>query len=118
MVVDFLANNYIWFLVISIILCLSLIGYLVDMKEQKKWSTYGTVSKEMEQNFEQLAAMAKNQTLNQAIQSSKMPNLNQNNNIMQNQNTQMPLNGMAMPALNNNQSQSSFEKKSQNVFLN
>ena len=40
---------------ISIILCLSLIGYLVDMKEQKKWSTYGTVSKEMEQNFEQLA---------------------------------------------------------------
>ena len=31
---DFLANNYIWFLVISIILCLSLIGYLVDMKEQ------------------------------------------------------------------------------------
>ncbi len=29
--IDFLINNYIWFLVISLILIFALIGYLVDM---------------------------------------------------------------------------------------
>ncbi|MDE5540216.1 MAG: hypothetical protein K2J20_07020 [Bacilli bacterium] len=29
--VDFLLNNYVWFLVISLILVFALIGYLVDM---------------------------------------------------------------------------------------
>lgn len=29
-VIDFLLNNYIWFLVISLILIFALIGYLVD----------------------------------------------------------------------------------------
>lgn len=39
--VDFLLNNYIWFLIISLILIFALIGYLVDsttpkIKEEKK----------------------------------------------------------------------------------
>lgn len=37
--IDFLLNNYIWFLVISLILVFALIGYLVDTgtnKEKKK----------------------------------------------------------------------------------
>ena len=32
---NFLANNYIWFLIISLILLFALIGYLVDVKEIK-----------------------------------------------------------------------------------
>ena len=34
--IDFLVNNYIWFLVITLILIFALIGYLVDTNEQKK----------------------------------------------------------------------------------
>ena len=36
--IDFLLNNYIWFLVISLILIFTLIGYLVDAntKEEKE----------------------------------------------------------------------------------
>ena len=33
--VDFLLNNYIWFLVISLILVFALIGYLVDVTTPK-----------------------------------------------------------------------------------
>lgn len=34
--VDFLLNNYIWFLVIALIIIFALIGYLVDMTSPKK----------------------------------------------------------------------------------
>lgn len=34
--IDFLLNNYIWFLVISLILVFSLIGYLVDLTSNPK----------------------------------------------------------------------------------
>lgn len=33
--IDFLVNNYLWFLVISLILVFALIGYLVDTNEKK-----------------------------------------------------------------------------------
>ena len=33
--IDFLLNNYIWFLVISLILIFALIGYLVDFSTNK-----------------------------------------------------------------------------------
>ncbi len=36
--VDFLLNNYIWFLVISLILIFALIGYLVDSTTPKRKS--------------------------------------------------------------------------------
>ena len=32
---DFLANNYLWFLVVTLILVFALIGYFVDQNEQK-----------------------------------------------------------------------------------
>lgn len=32
--IDFLVNNYLWFLVISLILVFALIGYLVDTNEK------------------------------------------------------------------------------------
>ena len=34
--IDFLVNNYFWFLVISLILVFALIGYLVDTNEKKE----------------------------------------------------------------------------------
>ena len=34
--IDFILNNYIWFLVIALILIFSLIGYLVDMTNHIK----------------------------------------------------------------------------------
>jgi len=33
--IDFLVNNYLWFLVISLILVFALIGYLVDTNDKK-----------------------------------------------------------------------------------
>lgn len=33
--IDFLVNNYLWFLIISLILVFALIGYLVDTNEKK-----------------------------------------------------------------------------------
>ena len=33
---NFLANNYLWFLIIALLLLFSLIGYFVDQSEQKK----------------------------------------------------------------------------------
>ena len=44
--IDFLLNNYIWFLVISLILIFALIGYLVDAstnKEDKKITVHPSV---------------------------------------------------------------------------
>jgi len=34
--IDFILNNYIWFLVIALILIFALIGYLVDMTNNVK----------------------------------------------------------------------------------
>lgn len=33
--IDFLVNNYLWFLIISLILIFALIGYFVDTNEKK-----------------------------------------------------------------------------------
>lgn len=37
--IDFLVNNYLWFLIITIILIFALIGYLVDTSEQSEESS-------------------------------------------------------------------------------
>ena len=34
-IINFISNNYIWFIIITIILVLALIGYLVDIKKDK-----------------------------------------------------------------------------------
>lgn len=37
--IDFLVNNYIWFLIITLTLIFALIGYLVDTNEKKQDGT-------------------------------------------------------------------------------
>ncbi len=37
--IDFLVNNYLWFLIVSLILVFALIGYLVDTNEKKDKKT-------------------------------------------------------------------------------
>lgn len=34
-IINFISSNYIWFIVIAVILLLALIGYLVDLKKDK-----------------------------------------------------------------------------------
>ena len=34
-IINFISSNYIWFIVITVILLLALIGYLVDLKKDK-----------------------------------------------------------------------------------
>lgn len=69
--IDFLVNNYIWFLLITIILFFSLIGYIVDSKEQKTITVFNSPL-EMQRNLTNLAASAQNKTLGEAI----APNVN------------------------------------------
>ncbi len=64
---DFLANNYLWFLVISIVLLFALIGYFVDQNEQKKGLSKIVKAKEIENNISDLAAYAQNKSLNNAV---------------------------------------------------
>lgn len=95
MVIDFLANNYMWFLVTTIILIFALIGYIVEAREQKNANVFGVASAQMEQNFERLAASAQNKTLNDAmISQNAMPNNIMSQNV--NQNPLMNQNGVNM----------------------
>lgn len=38
-IIDFLANNYLWFIIIALILIFALIGYLVDTSEKTNQSS-------------------------------------------------------------------------------
>ncbi len=82
---NFLANNYLWFLVIALLLLFSLIGYFVDQSEQKKG-----ISKFNKQNEEidlkSLASMAQNKTINGVLNSSTInPNSTPQNNVIMDQ---------------------------------
>ncbi len=91
----FLANNYLWFLVIAIILIFALIGYFVDANEQKKGISSIVKQKPVEKDIHDLAKEAGNKSLNSAINATNtqnmMPNLKteQNNVAMQNTITEM-----------------------------
>ena len=63
----FLANNYLWFLVIAIILIFALIGYFVDASEQKKGVSSIVKPKPVEKDIHDLAKSAANKSLNSAI---------------------------------------------------
>jgi len=65
--IDFLVNNYLWFLVISLILTFALIGYFVDQEEQKKGISKINVEKPVEKDIHELAASAGNKSLNTAV---------------------------------------------------
>ncbi len=64
---DFLSANYLWFLVISIVLVFALIGYFVDQNEQKKGISMINKPKEKEVDISQLASMAQNKSMNEAV---------------------------------------------------
>lgn len=84
---NFLANNYLWFLVIALLLLFSLIGYFVDQSEQKKGiSKFNKQDEEID--LKSLASRAQNKTIN-AVLNSSTNNFNttpQNNVIMDQQN--------------------------------
>lgn len=118
---DFLVSNYLWFLVTSIVLVFALIGYLVDQNEQKKGlSSINNKPKEKEVNLADLAVVAQNKSLNNAVSDvmkNSMPQLNSNvsssqmpnyqNNVIQDVSNQMPsLNQNQLSNLNNNVSNS------------
>ena len=64
---DFLANNYLWFLVVSLILLFALIEYFVYQSKKKKGVSMFQNRKEDEKDIHDLAAMAGGKTLNTAV---------------------------------------------------
>lgn len=97
MFIDFLTNNYMWFLVITLFLIFSLIGYIVDSREQKNMNVFGGTNIDREKDFERLAASAQNKTLGEVLQNQTINQtdqgfintsnsiINSNNNIISNQ---------------------------------
>lgn len=65
-ILNFLVNNYIWFLVITLILLFALIGYLVDTKKDERFTKKIEIDKEIESRLD--VAAAANITLNQMVQ--------------------------------------------------
>ena len=82
---NFLANNYLWFLIIALLLLFSLIGYFVDQSEQKKGISRFNKQEE-ELDLKSLASMAQNKTLNYVLNTSTInPNSNAQNNVIMDQ---------------------------------
>ena len=59
---NFLANNYLWFLILALLSLFSLIGYFVDQSEQKKGISKFS-GQEDQYNLESLAFLAQNKTI-------------------------------------------------------
>lgn len=110
--IDFLVHNYMWFLVVTIILIFALIGYIVEVREYKKVKQFGGVSKEVELNFENLAKQAQNKTLNTTVMQNNGPS-SMGNPSMMNSSGNM---NMGTPLQNNsmNFSQSNMGNQPQN----
>ena len=73
-ILNFFVNNYIWFLVISLILIFALIGYFTDTTPDERFVQKVELDTELEERL--AAAEAANITLNQMVnyQSSKAKN--------------------------------------------
>ena len=71
---NFLANNYVWFLIISLIMLFALIGYLVDLKDIKT----GRVKKTKDDDLKIIDFSTVDQTksLSQSIKEESSNNLN------------------------------------------
>jgi len=87
-IVDFLVNNYMWFLVITIILIFALIGYVVDSREEKEVSIFDS-PQELEKNLARLAESAQNKTIGDAMSKMEGPSFEfnstpRNNTIVEN----------------------------------
>ena len=70
---NFLANNYIWFLIISLILIFALIGYLVDLKEAKTGKRIRP--KKEETKVIDFTSVEQGKSLNQSLKSESNSNL-------------------------------------------
>ena len=108
----FLANNYLWFLVIAIILIFALIGYFVDASEQKKGVSSIVKPKPVEKDIHDLAKSAANKSLNSAINDmgrnyqSQSVNTSYSNNKITN---------MEMPQMNNTITEMNSNQNMQNL---
>lgn len=99
----FLANNYLWFLLIAIILIFALIGYFVDASEQKKGVSSIVKPKTEEKDIHDLAKAAAHKSLNTAITDANrgIQNINTNINPAQNTITDMSASGSSQTPSNN-----------------
>ena len=86
LLIDFLVGNYLWFLVITIVLIFALIGYIVDSREHKEVSVFDS-PQELAHHLEMLAAAAQNKTIGEAMKTVDMStptNFGQTNYVMPN----------------------------------
>lgn len=65
-IISFLADNYIWFLVITLILVFALIGYLVDTKQDERFTKEIELDRELTRKVE--VAEAANISLNDMVE--------------------------------------------------
>lgn len=65
-IISFLADNYIWFLVITLILVFALIGYMVDIKQDERFTKKIELDKELTRKVE--VAEAANISLNDMVE--------------------------------------------------
>ena len=71
---NFLANNYVWFLIISLILIFALIGYLVDVKEMKNGKRQRKKKEEIK--VVDFSTVDQSKSLNESIKEENVNNLN------------------------------------------
>lgn len=71
---NFLANNYVWFLIISLILIFALIGYLVDINEMKNGKRQR--KKKEEVKVVDFSTLDQSKSLNESIKDDNKNNLN------------------------------------------
>lgn len=71
---NFLANNYVWFLIVSLILIFALIGYLVDIKEMKNGKRQRKKKEEIK--VVDFSTVDQSKSLNESIRDDNTNNLN------------------------------------------
>ena len=62
-VIDFLVNNYFWFLILSLIFIFAFIGYLIDQKKSEN----EVVNEEMNSDMPRITSNVENKSLNNMI---------------------------------------------------
>lgn len=76
---NFLANNYVWFLIISLILIFALVGYLVDSKEIKSGKKIKKQKEELK--VVDFSTIDQSKSLNQSIKEENKTDLNLDNYV-------------------------------------
>lgn len=109
-IMAFITENYIWFLIITIILIFALIGYLVDTKKDERFSKGVALDSEITQRME--VAKTVNISMNDMV-------ADQNKRMLNNQittpNQQMPQNMQVNPQTSQSFVQPQVQQFTQNV---